>query len=957
MLKFVNIDNGELYSGQSPYIHWFEEGQSVNINYVKEIVFISDLSSVYLSIEDNPYFKLMQFLWHNGKIDINNFSYYNINDFLCHNILLEGIPYNGNYLYRFFVYAFSQDTGQYTADIYLQEPSVIKNNLNNNPILSTITIGADFYPDNELLTNDLENLGIEIPAQIQKAIYESNVHEESTDNILMNRKWKELLLEYWNIVANKGSYRSLINSMKFFEYGDLIKIMEFWKVHYNKDIFISNDLEQILNDRFRESLSAISKSTYIGLYLALEKINSEKYSGDGGDYVETDFDLDPSDEFAQDNPLLDKISTIWSAEELALKMTLVGNFFSTYFMPLHLDLIHSTIENIVFSNTLKILNSGAYIQRDYIDTCGNFLSSVKEGENYYIKPQNVYVTQKTILGYKEFDRIISDDTSNDGRGYDSNFDSGGTLRMKRSQDDSIYIDEVGILGIDEDYDTSYLDAFSGSDTPWDVIFSGANVINKFGAIVPIDVKIVSNVSSDDYIKAARIHWVRDGKYLFNYNDNGVYITPIEREEGSDHYMYNFDFKLLFQNPGNYKFYITFISSKSFEYSREFSVNILDDADNPIHIYKVEREDIRKYKDMEIQVTSDNVTFSNLEEDIVYEINEFSNSQVYQAPNGSGYQYICADLNNMQKNTGLNHVIIFKTNESYQDARIGGSHPSQWNIQSLKQAFPYYWWFERNVSTDIDKDGTLNSSESIIIGIRKYFSIKGENPVLFDKNYSRGIDVANVKIIQKDSMMVVTVVASGNYRSYAQSYKINDCVEVEVLGHKMNVRVFPDYNYIKYLEEDRNPLNNKLYGDEENRIVCEGHFTRLVNEDRFIPMFHKLVKVDESNCEILPSELMITIPELKRTYTDYTDVVWEFLNSSTMESITSYKTLIADVNEDYIYKHTGKSNIDFFEPLIGKFEPRILKPGYYNINLNYKYAGIQHKESRDAAFKIRKDWSI
>jgi hypothetical protein len=69
----------------------------------------------------------------------------------------------------------------------------------------------------------------------------------------------------------------------------------------------------------------------------------------------------------------------------------------------------------------------------------------------------------------------------------------------------------------------------------------------------------------------------------------------------------------------------------------------------------------------------------------------------------------------------------------------------------------------------------------------------------------------------------------------------------------------------------------------------------------------------------------------------------------------YDTYRCEFGEDYTSTYKSKEYIDFYEPMIGKFEPRVLSPGYYNINLNYKYAGIQHRESRDAAFKIRKGY--
>ena len=43
---------------------------------------------------------------------------------------------------------------------------------------------------------------------------------------LLEKKFKELLVNYWDVIANKGSYKSLINSIKWFEYGDILKLRD-----------------------------------------------------------------------------------------------------------------------------------------------------------------------------------------------------------------------------------------------------------------------------------------------------------------------------------------------------------------------------------------------------------------------------------------------------------------------------------------------------------------------------------------------------------------------------------------------------------------------------------------------------------------------------------------------------------------------------------------------------------
>ena len=52
-----------------------------------------------------------------------------------------------------------------------------------------IKIGADFYGEYEQVYINLSNFGVEIPDYVQKAIYDSNVHEDYKDNILFDNKF------------------------------------------------------------------------------------------------------------------------------------------------------------------------------------------------------------------------------------------------------------------------------------------------------------------------------------------------------------------------------------------------------------------------------------------------------------------------------------------------------------------------------------------------------------------------------------------------------------------------------------------------------------------------------------------------------------------------------------------------------------------------------------------------
>lgn len=417
MIEFVDLKTGNLFHIKSgdPYTFWFEDGQSLNLNYVKKICFISNEASAYVEL-NSPVFSILKlnqdiprFNETNGEI-INAKRYIDLDLLKTNQYLMTGYAYtlpgtmDTVYIYMLYIMGSSKDSGE------------IRDKFKING--EEFEVGADFYAPNEILKSNLENFDISLPEAIQKAIFDVDVHEESNDNITLNRKYKELLMNYWDIVANKGSYNSLLNSLAWFEWGDLVRIEEVWKRHGRRiENYFHTELNHEIDEEFLLQLAHNSKTTYIGLYMALSKITRNKdgqleyCDAIGGSSPITGYETGSAvhNTFQQDedtinemgweisrvgqtphqtpqqpapvpgqitehisvpagrnrdvmvynepNPNLELVSTKWNLLELCLKMTLLGNFYSTYFMPIHMDLIHSTIEHWVFAYTQKLLNT------------------------------------------------------------------------------------------------------------------------------------------------------------------------------------------------------------------------------------------------------------------------------------------------------------------------------------------------------------------------------------------------------------------------------------------------------------------------------------------------------------------------------------------------------------------------------------------------------------------------
>ena len=219
MIRFIDIQTGNTYCGVSPFVHYFDGQQSTNLYYVKQICFASRCQSCKVTIPENNVFKLANLTSttnesrqiNANKENINGFDYVDKNskflrnkteevNLLTSELKLQGYNSKYGYLYMIYVIGSSDSAGEFHENITIVE---------SNKETHNIEIAADFIAGDEALINGIHNYGAEIPERIQQTIYESDLREDATDNILINRKWKELLINFIDILNNKGNYKSL----------------------------------------------------------------------------------------------------------------------------------------------------------------------------------------------------------------------------------------------------------------------------------------------------------------------------------------------------------------------------------------------------------------------------------------------------------------------------------------------------------------------------------------------------------------------------------------------------------------------------------------------------------------------------------------------------------------------------------------------------------------------------
>lgn len=191
--------------------------------------------------------------------------------------------------------------------------------------------------EDERLGKLLENFGRDVTYEQEIILRGSDVNEELTDNVLLNEKRKEMLLEGNNIWPYVGSYRGLVNMLNWFGYWD-IRIKEYWlNVNQEDEYFGKYRQVQIpfqLKDKSKDSevLSLVpsrhyKKTSKFGLFYDIIR--------DNGSFDEFGTPL-TNDAFEYTN------------EEVLIKLFALKRYLKDKFLPLNARIVDITGEGVYY---------------------------------------------------------------------------------------------------------------------------------------------------------------------------------------------------------------------------------------------------------------------------------------------------------------------------------------------------------------------------------------------------------------------------------------------------------------------------------------------------------------------------------------------------------------------------------------------------------------------------------
>ena len=203
--------------------------------------------------------------------------------------------------------------------------------------IARITFFAETIEEDERLKIWNENLGYNLKPEDTIMFKQSDMHEYMPDYELLNEKRKELMLEGHNIYPYIGSYKGILNAIKFFGY-DNLNIVEYWrnineydsefgKIYRtyvysltNKKTLSTKRKPISLNTKDFQKLSNISL-VYNVNHPEKDNITGEKYDDYGLPNVIEDFDKNKRDDF------------ILTIEEALVKLFALKKKLNNEFMP------------------------------------------------------------------------------------------------------------------------------------------------------------------------------------------------------------------------------------------------------------------------------------------------------------------------------------------------------------------------------------------------------------------------------------------------------------------------------------------------------------------------------------------------------------------------------------------------------------------------------------------------
>lgn len=361
-MELEKVSTG-LHSTETIFFGVVEDGELVNIiDDTYDLLFLTDVKDddvQFFTFDDveeslqkshNAYVSLSE---RDEDFDINNEDFFN--DVINIQRYIH-MPQCVNFC------CISNEEGYHEQKIYVM--LVERDNPSNQYKIGEITVVMDVEGEDERFRALFTNFGIPDPITYPTLFKEVDIKEDNINWNIVNRKSKELFLSYSEIFPYVGTYKALINAVKFLGYDDVY--FREWYKDIKNNIHISKRIN--VNEEFNDSISNLTYDDILEDRIYKKKLNKlslmYKLNKESGEYDEVG------------TPLVIN-SYDYNVDEIILKLNSLKEWLERHILALNCRIVDITGEGVVYERVpFKIYgtNMQNFIYEDYL----NFSPKVKD---------------------------------------------------------------------------------------------------------------------------------------------------------------------------------------------------------------------------------------------------------------------------------------------------------------------------------------------------------------------------------------------------------------------------------------------------------------------------------------------------------------------------------------------------------------------------------------------------
>ena len=312
-----------------------------------------------------------------------------------------------------------------------------------------VTVSAEIVDECEELIINGTNFGVSLPKEITRAIYSSNYAIDIADEKVYYQKLKEYMMNYMTLKGESGNYRSAINSLKWFEWGERLTISKLIRndnriqKQYVKDFF------DLLNDNIY-SYQLFKDTSLLSIELHLtedgEMTTQDLHApfwGEGKPVVKNNYADLKEVTYDEGEYKYYKGYFNFTFNDLGLKLAALKYYYEKYFLPLYIRVHEIYMSHHVYSNDIKLINKTSngitatpvfvsnFVQieveeeqEDGTTESTGEIASIKFNNGYDFVYFNRYYKKDDTKDYSEENRLFVDENYNEFSHYTFDFVSG-----------------------------------------------------------------------------------------------------------------------------------------------------------------------------------------------------------------------------------------------------------------------------------------------------------------------------------------------------------------------------------------------------------------------------------------------------------------------------------------------------------------------------------------------------